>query len=191
MNLFIRYELVNGSEWKLKDVEVRASSTSFLHRRASLAHEMQILPLKISCTVFDADFCCVRLCGCVGLALHRQTVRNVGLGSLARIFDLMLLALWDCNRSKNPIYRMIIMNQKSAENVMEELSGVSLVEVAKDQQLIYWKNSNGSVLGLWFYDSEEVASPSFLCKRTQAHSIQYMHCGIFHLAIHRIVFFKF
>eukprot|EP01052_Picozoa_sp_SAG31_P032414 SAG31_NODE_3552_length_4131_cov_2.172123_4_plen_64_part_00 len=48
------------------------------------------------------------------------------------------------------------MNQKSTTNVIEELSGVSLVEVARAQQLIYWQNRSGSVLGLWFYDPEEV-----------------------------------
>ena len=54
------------------------------------------------------------------------------------------------------MYCMIIMNQKSTENVIEEVSGVSAVEVAQAQQLIYWQNSSGVVLGLWFYDSDEV-----------------------------------
>ena len=45
---------------------------------------------------------------------------------------------------------------KNTENVFEELDGLSAVEVAQVQQLIYWQNQSGSVLGMWFYDQDEL-----------------------------------
>ena len=50
-------------------------------------------------------------------------------------------------RSKAPFHRMIVMNRLNTENVFEALDGLSAVELAERQQLLYWQNSKGDVLG--------------------------------------------
>ena len=44
---------------------------------------------------------------------------------------------------------MIVMNRLNTENVLEDLDDLAAVERDGDQQVVYWQNHNGDVLGTY------------------------------------------
>ena len=56
-------------------------------------------------------------------------------------------------RRGSPRFRFVILNKKGADNYWEEVGGGFTCEM--QPPYVLYKNSNGEVVGIWFYEKEE------------------------------------